>query len=67
MDYNVVKLNKKDESRCILYPHGSTLDAIPDELSRLLERSVDLVEAGAVRNPYVLAEINRTREVVYAA
>ena len=37
------------------------------DLSRLLERSVDLVEARAVRNPYVLANINRTREVVYAA
>ena len=37
------------------------------ELSRLLERPVDLVEARAVRNPYVLANINRTRELVYAA
>ena len=37
------------------------------DLSRLLERSVDLVEARAVRNAYVLANINRTREVVYAA
>jgi len=37
------------------------------DLSRLLERSVDLVEVRAVRNPYVLASINRTREVVYAA
>ena len=37
------------------------------DLSRLLERSVDLVEARAIRNPYVLANINRTREVVYAA
>jgi uncharacterized protein len=37
------------------------------DLSRLLERSVDLVEARAVRNPYVLASINRTRELVYAA
>ena len=36
-------------------------------LSRLLERSVDLVEGRAVRNPYVFANINRTREVVYAA
>jgi uncharacterized protein len=36
-------------------------------LSRLLERSVDLVEERAVRNPYVLANINRTRELVYAA
>jgi len=37
------------------------------DLARLLERSVDLVEARAVRNPYVLADINRTRGVVYAA
>ena len=37
------------------------------DLARLLERPVDLVEARAVRNPYVLADINRTREVVYAA
>lgn len=37
------------------------------DLSRLLERSVDLVEERAVSNPYVLANINRTREVVYAA
>ena len=37
------------------------------DLSRLLARSVDLVEARAVRNPYVLDHINRTREVVYAA
>ena len=36
-------------------------------LSRLLERPVDLVEIGAIRNPYVLASINRVREVVYAA
>jgi hypothetical protein len=32
-----------------------------------LGRPVDLVEAGAVRNPYVLASIERNREVVYAA
>jgi len=37
------------------------------ELSSLLGRPVDLVEAGAVRNPYVLASIERNREVVYAA
>ena len=33
----------------------------------LLGRHVDLIEPGAVRNPYVLADINRYREVVYAA
>ena len=36
-------------------------------LEALLGRSVDLVEQGAVRNPYVLATINRNREAVYAA
>ena len=37
------------------------------DLEKLLGRSVDLVEPGAVRNPYVLASINRNREAVYAA
>lgn len=38
-----------------------------DALSQVLERPVDLVEAGVIRNPYVLASINRSRENVYAA
>lgn len=37
------------------------------DLEKLLGRGVDLVEPGAVRNPYVLADINRNREAVYAA
>ena len=37
------------------------------DLEKLLGRGVDLVELGAVRNPYVLASINRNREAVYAA
>lgn len=37
------------------------------ELERLLGRKVDLVMAGAVRNPYFIREVNRTRQVVYAA
>jgi predicted nucleotidyltransferase len=37
------------------------------DLEQLLDRGVDLVEPGAVRNPYVLASINRNREAVYAA
>ena len=36
-------------------------------LEALLGRGVDLVEHGAVRNPYVLASINRHREPIYAA
>lgn len=37
------------------------------DLERLLGRGVDLVESGAVRNPFVLASINQSREPVYAA
>jgi uncharacterized protein len=40
---------------------------LKDELTVLLDREVDLVELGAVRNPYVLGNINRSRELVYAA
>lgn len=36
-------------------------------LESLLGRPVDLVEAGAVRNPYVLQDIDRCRETIYAA
>jgi predicted nucleotidyltransferase len=37
------------------------------DLEQLLGRAVDLVEPAAVRNPYVMANINRHREAVYAA
>jgi predicted nucleotidyltransferase len=40
---------------------------LADALARLLGRPVDLVERGAVRNPFLLAGINRAREVVFAA
>ncbi|MDH4480619.1 MAG: nucleotidyltransferase domain-containing protein [Rhodoferax sp.] len=33
----------------------------------LLGRGVDLVEPGAIRNPFLLASINRNREAIYAA
>ncbi len=37
------------------------------ELEQVLGREVDLIEPGAVRNPYVLAGFNRHREAIYAA
>lgn len=37
------------------------------DLEALLGRGVDLVEPAAVRNPYVLASINNSRETVYAS
>jgi len=37
------------------------------DLEDLLGRGVDLIEPGAVRNPFILASINRNREAIYAA
>lgn len=36
-------------------------------LRNALDRPVDLVEFGAVRNPYLRASIDESRELVYAA
>jgi predicted nucleotidyltransferase len=41
--------------------------AFREQLEALFGRSVDLVMAGAVRNPYVRADIERSRELVYEA
>ena len=38
-----------------------------DALRDALDRPVDLVEVGAIHNPYLRAAIDRTRELVYAA
>lgn len=40
---------------------------LKDALERLFARHVDLIEAGAVRNPYVRADIDRYRQLLYAA
>ena len=37
-----------------------------EALSMTLGRAVDLVEPGAINNPYLRAAINRSRELVYA-
>ena len=37
------------------------------ELEQLLGRKVDLVMPAAMRNPYFIREVNRTRVVLYAA
>jgi uncharacterized protein len=41
--------------------------ALREALAELLGRPVDLVVAGAVRIRYIKAEIEATRELVYAA
>jgi uncharacterized protein len=40
---------------------------LADALEQLLGRRVDLIESGALRNPFILTAISRSRELVYAA
>ncbi len=55
------------------FKHGSRLKpleqlfGLADALKHLFGWPVDLVEASAVRNPFVRAAIDRSREVVYGA
>ncbi|GAB4302459.1 MAG: hypothetical protein Kow0096_23980 [Thiohalomonadaceae bacterium] len=47
------------------YPALAEYFEFNEALAKLLGRPVDLVMVGAVRNPYVLAGINQSRELVY--
>ncbi|MFN8475397.1 MAG: nucleotidyltransferase domain-containing protein [Anaerolineae bacterium] len=38
-----------------------------DELRTLFGREIDLVMVGAVKNPYIARDIERTRQLLYAA
>ena len=38
-----------------------------EELRQTLDRPVDLVESGAVKNPFLRAAIEKSRELVYAS
>lgn len=40
---------------------------LKERLEALLQRPVDLVEVGALRNPYILAAIERDRQPLYGA
>ena len=40
---------------------------ILDELRSLLDRQIDLVMIGAVKNPYIAQHIERTKQLLYAA
>jgi predicted nucleotidyltransferase len=48
-------------------PTLRTFFAPRNELAALFGRPVDLVVLGSVTNPYIRAEVERTREPVYAA
>jgi predicted nucleotidyltransferase len=64
---------RSDADFLVEFDHTSNLPALEEffgfqeALAKLLGRDVDLVEAGAIRNPYVLASINKSKESVYAA
>lgn len=52
------------------FPSGGYADAyfgLRESLEDLLGREVDLVALSAVRNPYMKADIERTRTLLYAA
>jgi predicted nucleotidyltransferase len=38
-----------------------------DELRALLEGEVDLVMVGAIKNPYIVRDRERTKQLLYAA
>lgn len=48
-----------------LGPWLSHYQDLKSALEDLLGKEVDLVMAGAMRNPHFLAEVNRTRQVIY--
>ena len=64
---------KSDADFLVEFDKDSALPALDqflgfaEALERLLGRPVDLVEASAVRNPYLRAMIDRSKELIYAA
>lgn len=65
--------SRSDVDLLVEFEPGSSLKALDqyfglkESLESLLGRPVDLVVAGAVRNPYLRASIARDRETLYAA
>ena len=50
-----------------LYARVDAYFGLLEELRNLLDMKIDLVMAGAVKNPYIASDIRRTRQVLYAA
>lgn len=65
--------SRSDVDLLVEFDPGTTLSpfdayfGFKEAVEALLGRPVDLVIASAVRNPYLLASIERTREPLYAA
>ncbi|MBM3813819.1 MAG: hypothetical protein FJW20_19500 [Acidimicrobiia bacterium] len=49
------------------YARVESYFGLREELRALLEREIDLVMAGAVKNSYISREIERTKQLMYAA
>jgi len=47
--------------------HAEQYFGLAEDLERLLNRPVDLVEPGPIRNPYFRKSIEETQVVIYAA
>jgi predicted nucleotidyltransferase len=50
-----------------LYARVDAYFGIRDELRVLLNREIELVIVGAVKNPYISREIERTKQLLYVA
>jgi len=47
--------------------HAEMYFGLLEALQHLLDRHVDLVESKAMRNPYFIRDVNKTRTLLYAA
>ncbi|ARN56309.1 nucleotidyltransferase family protein [Sedimentisphaera salicampi] len=41
--------------------------SLHEDLKNLFSKPIDLVEAGGLKNPYFISQLNNTRKVVYSA
>ena len=64
---------RSDADFVVTFAENATLpplqqfSGLKQALAELLGRPVDLIEAGAIANTYLMAELNAGRELVYAA
>lgn len=65
---------RSDLDFLVTYPAGYVMGpwlerhfALKERLSELFGRKVDLIQAGAPRNPHVVESIRQTKQLLYAA
>jgi len=52
---------------CTPSEHYTRYFGLLESLESLFGRAVDLVEAGAMRNPYFIRQVNKSRRLLYAS